>query len=108
MSNEPSGTERVVIEPASATHVYALAQIHVRAWQNAYTGIVPQKVLGALSVEQRLRAFETGLSLRVGHSMSWLHEDIGELCSGHLSRITKEHGSTNRAGSGWMDARNVK
>lgn len=41
------------IEPATAADARSVAQVHVRAWQVAYTGILDDDFLAALSVEKR-------------------------------------------------------
>ncbi|MEO8058725.1 MAG: GNAT family N-acetyltransferase [Burkholderiales bacterium] len=41
------------IEPALAADARSVAQVHVHAWQVAYTGILADDFLAALSVEQR-------------------------------------------------------
>lgn len=40
----------------------AIAEIHVRAWQGAYHGILPPHVLGALSVEARASTWAARIS----------------------------------------------
>jgi RimJ/RimL family protein N-acetyltransferase len=40
----------------------ALAEVHVRAWQEAYPGLVPQAYLDALSVEERARQWSRMLA----------------------------------------------
>ena len=47
------------VRDAVAGDAGRIAEIHVRAWQSAYRGIMPDSVLDALSVERR-RAFWAG------------------------------------------------
>ena len=47
----------VHVRPATTVDLHALAEVHVRSWQEAYVGQVPQDHLDALSVEQRLRGW---------------------------------------------------
>jgi ribosomal protein S18 acetylase RimI-like enzyme len=41
------------IEPASVDDAFAIAEVHVIAWQHTYSGIVPADILAQLSVQQR-------------------------------------------------------
>jgi len=43
----------VLIEPATLADARRVAEIHVRTWQAAYVGIVPDEYLASLSVEKR-------------------------------------------------------
>jgi len=43
----------VIQRPAQPDDAFSIATIHVRAWQNAYRGIVPDAFLDSLSIEQR-------------------------------------------------------
>jgi ribosomal protein S18 acetylase RimI-like enzyme len=51
------------IRPANIADMEALADIHVRTWQSAYRGIVPDALLDQLAIEQR-----------TGQWRSWLTE----------------------------------
>jgi len=41
------------IRPAHADDAQAIATVHVRSWQAAYRGVVPDAYLDSLSIEQR-------------------------------------------------------
>jgi ribosomal protein S18 acetylase RimI-like enzyme len=41
------------VEAADPHDLHEIARLHVRSWQAAYTGIVPQEYLASLSVERR-------------------------------------------------------
>lgn len=43
----------VEVRPATAADARSIAEVHVRSWQAAYRGKIPQERLDALSVEQR-------------------------------------------------------
>ncbi|MFD7547199.1 GNAT family N-acetyltransferase [Streptomyces sp. NPDC059578] len=45
------------IRPARATDAAAVAQVHVRTWQTAYAGIVPQPFLDALDIQEATRTW---------------------------------------------------
>lgn len=40
------------VRPATLRDAHAIAEIHVRTWQAAYTGIVPAEYLASLSIEK--------------------------------------------------------
>jgi ribosomal protein S18 acetylase RimI-like enzyme len=59
------------IRPAEINDASALAEVHVRTWQHAYRGQIPDAVLDALSVERRAGQWRTWLSEQVeGTSVS--------------------------------------
>lgn len=43
----------MIIRPADIDDAHAIATIHVRSWQHAYTNILPEDGLANLSVDQR-------------------------------------------------------
>ena len=45
-----------------------LAEVHVRSWQRAYAGIVPQPHLDGLSIESRTEKWRENLSGAVFHT----------------------------------------
>ena len=47
---------------ATPDDAQAIAEVHVAAWQAAYADLMPQSVLDALSVEQRLKSWQRTLS----------------------------------------------
>jgi ribosomal protein S18 acetylase RimI-like enzyme len=47
----------VNIRRASAADIPAIAEVHVRSWQETYVGQVPQSYLDGLAVENRLRTW---------------------------------------------------
>lgn len=49
----------VLLRRATADDVSAIATIHVRAWQAAYPGIVPDEFLRSLSIEDRMARWRT-------------------------------------------------
>ena len=52
-SNAPTGTLR----PAEASDAVGLATVHVRSWQAAYRGLVPDDFLDRLSVSDRKKGW---------------------------------------------------
>jgi len=49
----------VEVRLATASDVDAIAEVHVRSWQETYVGQVPQAYLDTLSIEQRREAWTT-------------------------------------------------
>jgi GNAT superfamily N-acetyltransferase len=45
----------VVLRPATPADAVAVAPFHLRCWQDAYTGLVPQTFLDALTRQDRVR-----------------------------------------------------
>ena len=63
----------VTIRPAAEGDAAGIARVHVRSWQEAYAGIVPEAYLAALDVDQR--ASEWASYLREGPSdqvLTWV------------------------------------
>jgi len=54
--------EPVSIRPAGLDDARAIAEIHVRAWQWAYRGQIPDEILDGLSVEHREQGWRRQLS----------------------------------------------
>src|SRR5688572_8422042 len=51
----------MIIREATPSDARAIAEIHVRSWQAAYQGIVPDSFLESLSVDQRERSWRQSL-----------------------------------------------
>ncbi len=47
--------ERLEVRPATPSDAQAIAEIHVRTWQSAYKGLLPDASLAGLSVADRFR-----------------------------------------------------
>ncbi len=45
--------DEVTIRAASPADAHSIAEVHVRSWQEAYTGIVPSEFLDSLDVQRR-------------------------------------------------------
>ncbi|HTN56363.1 MAG TPA: GNAT family N-acetyltransferase [Microbacterium sp.] len=45
--------ERMLIRSATVADAHGLAVVHVRSWQEAYRGLMPQRVLDGLSIAER-------------------------------------------------------
>ena len=47
----------VNVRRASAADVPAIAEVHIRSWQETYVGQVPQSYLDGLAIEDRIRTW---------------------------------------------------
>ncbi|MDR6867149.1 GNAT superfamily N-acetyltransferase [Microbacterium resistens] len=52
----------MLVRPADPADAHGIAVVHVRAWQAAYRGLMPQEVLDRLSIPQREAGWERILS----------------------------------------------
>jgi GNAT superfamily N-acetyltransferase len=51
-----------IVRPARAEDAGQIALVHVRSWQGAYRGLIPQAFLDGLDVAQRTRTWERALA----------------------------------------------
>ena len=68
--------DEVTIRPATVADAAAIADVHVRSWQHAYTGIVPDDFLAGLDPARRTPVWEE--NLRRGpddHVLTWVAEE---------------------------------
>lgn len=65
----PAVREKVSIRKAEIADVRRIAEIHVRSWQAAYRGILPDALLDGLSVPEREQSWR---ALIAGRGESWL------------------------------------
>jgi L-amino acid N-acyltransferase YncA len=74
------GLTDLVVREASVDDAAAIANLHVRSWQTAYRGIVPDAILDGLSIEAR-REFWTGTIGRASDLSKeiwiWVIEEAG-------------------------------
>jgi GNAT superfamily N-acetyltransferase len=56
----------MLIRPAVVSEAAAVARVHVAAWRAAYPNLLPERVLDALSEEERARRWERILSTSAG------------------------------------------
>jgi ribosomal protein S18 acetylase RimI-like enzyme len=52
----------VEVRPAANEDAHALAELHVRSWQEAYVGQLPEEYLRSISVEARLAVWSRSLA----------------------------------------------
>jgi ribosomal protein S18 acetylase RimI-like enzyme len=65
------------VRPAQLRDARGIANVHVRAWQTAYRGIVSEKHLSTLSVDQREESWKECLTLN--RPETWVAEVLPEL-----------------------------
>ena len=73
------------IRPARMTDVAEIAAVHVRSWQAAYRGLLPQAYLDGLDPGQRTGQWERVLSTADWSRGGTLVADAGERLSGFVS-----------------------
>jgi ribosomal protein S18 acetylase RimI-like enzyme len=61
-SGAPPLTERLVVRGAKAEDAGEVAALHIRAWQRAYRGLLPDEHLDALRAEERMARYAFGSS----------------------------------------------
>lgn len=59
------------VRPAEPADAAGIAAVHVRSWQEAYAGLVPERVLAALDVERRTAQWREHLGPH-GHVRAWV------------------------------------
>jgi ribosomal protein S18 acetylase RimI-like enzyme len=69
----------VDVRRAGAEDVEAIAEIHVRSWQSAYRGILPDQLLDGLSVPERATSWRVILEGGEEHWLILVAEGGGEL-----------------------------
>jgi L-amino acid N-acyltransferase YncA len=83
---------RLTIRPAVLEDARDIAQIHVRGWQWAYRGQVPDEILDGLSVERRMEGWERELAgVGVGSpSRVWVAERDGQVIGFASSGVSRD------------------
>lgn len=71
--------EGIVIRPAAPGDEEALAGVHVRSWQTAYRGILPEDFLAGLSIPTRVDRWRERISNPGEGEFSFVAEVTGEI-----------------------------
>lgn len=71
------------VRPATIDDAAAVADVHVRSWQAAYRGLLPDAVLDGLSVERRTAAWRQGLA--EARAEVWAAVDGGRRIGGWIA-----------------------
>jgi ribosomal protein S18 acetylase RimI-like enzyme/SAM-dependent methyltransferase len=88
-----------VIRRATLEDARAIAEVHVRAWQQGYRGVVPEAHLQSLSVERREAAWRQALSQRMCEV--WVAAE-GSAVAGWISvGDSRDAGADARTGELW-------
>jgi ribosomal protein S18 acetylase RimI-like enzyme len=77
----------------------AIAAIHVRAWQEAYQGIVPSEWLGSLSVDQREVIWRQNIAR--GASETWVAEERGQVLGWISAARSRDSDALPTTGEVW-------
>jgi RimJ/RimL family protein N-acetyltransferase len=59
------------VRPAEPADAAGIAAVHVRSWQPAYAGLLPERVLASLDVERRTAEWQTALGPH-SHLHAWV------------------------------------
>lgn len=65
----------LALRPASVADADGIAEVHVRSWQEAYRGLMPQRVLDGLSIAERAAGWERILTETVRSSQTLVVTD---------------------------------
>ena len=75
----------MTVRPATLEDAAAIAEIHVRSWQEGYRGLLPDELLDGLSVERRRSDWETWLGPDGESVLALVAEDdagsVGGFCA---------------------------
>lgn len=77
MQSPEQRTGPVHLRRADPADARGIAAVHVHTWQQAYRGLVPDEVLGRLSVDAREGFWRAELSERPAHRRPWVAESEG-------------------------------
>lgn len=75
----PASSGMVHLRRARSSDARAIADVHVATWRHAYSGLLPDKLLGALSVDARERFWKSELDVTPPDRAPWLADSDGEL-----------------------------
>jgi GrpB-like predicted nucleotidyltransferase (UPF0157 family)/ribosomal protein S18 acetylase RimI-like enzyme len=79
--------DTITVRRAGAADVSGIAEIHVRSWQAAYRGVLPDALLDALSVPEREDHWQTILSGASEHRLTLVADDPGGGLTGFCSAL---------------------
>ncbi|HSI21242.1 MAG TPA: GNAT family N-acetyltransferase [Verrucomicrobiae bacterium] len=93
----------VTLREARPKDALAIAEIHVKTWQSAYRGIIPDSYLDTLDIEKRKLNWEKILGEPSNHQHTFIAED-GEKVVGFTSVGTARNEAGNEEGQGELYA----
>jgi ribosomal protein S18 acetylase RimI-like enzyme len=65
-----------LIRPATQDDIPGLARVHVQSWLETYSGLVPQEVLDAITLESRVKQWERTFNQPHGLFVALEHNEI--------------------------------
>ena len=77
-----------MIRPAEMPDIESLAIVHAAAWEAAYRGLFPDRVIDEITIEKRSRNWERSIADPDRENL--LYEGNGEVL-GFLSYLTRPH-----------------
>ncbi len=69
----------LIIRPAEEKDAPQIAKVHVRTWQCAYKGQIPDSYLDSLSVEKRTKGWKESLSKSEPETQTFVAESDGKI-----------------------------
>jgi L-amino acid N-acyltransferase YncA len=88
------GLNEPIVRLASAADAGAIGDLHVRSWQVAYRGIVPDAILDGLSIPQRVEFWSRVLGMATGdpprNAQTWVIETNGKVVGFASTRPSRE------------------
>lgn len=70
---------QITVRPAELKDAPEIAKIHVKTWQCAYKGQIPDSYLDSLSIEKRTRSWEEILSKSEPETKTFVAEEEGKI-----------------------------
>jgi L-amino acid N-acyltransferase YncA len=89
--------DQVTVRAATEAEVRSVAEIHVRGWQWAYRGKVPDHILDGLSVERR-EAMWRGAVRNPGERRVWVADRDGRICGFVATEPSRDTDAAPRIG----------
>ena len=87
----------LVLRQANTIDAYEIARIHVKAWQSAYLGMIPDSYLQSLDVDQRARNWEKILESSIEGNQTIVAEIDGVIVGFIGIGPSRESGELNLA-----------
>ena len=89
------------IRPAGIADAQAIARIHMDSWRNTYCGLLPDKFLDELRLEDRVKRWEQRLADQESGEFFYVAEDVGGDVIGFASGGPERTGHPRYKGELW-------